>query len=155
MKMVTGLLCGRAVAAFATLWGRARAGVVAAMFVAIGLAGPVATGPAATIAVGAPQIAAASVAAAAMFSLAAAPAQAQTADVFGKAEAKASETIRFLFKMLRYLALAGIVGVIGLGFFGNLNWSWVAYIALGCLVVAVAPGFIDWLADNQFSNANL
>jgi hypothetical protein len=73
-------------------------------------------------------------------------------DPFGEADEKAAKLTNFIFKMLRYAALVGLAIVIGMGFFGNINWGTVFYIAAGCLVVAIAPALIDWLANSNFAN---
>jgi len=82
------------------------------------------------------------------------PALAQ-GDPFGEVDTKGRDFVTFVYKMLRWGALLGIAGAVALGFFGNLNWGTVFYIALGCVVVSIAPGIIDWLGNGQFSSPNL
>lgn len=78
-----------------------------------------------------------------------------TGDPFGEADKKAATITNFIYKMLRYAALIGLAVVIGMGFVGNMNWGSVFYIALGCLVIAIAPNLIDWLAGNNFTNNSI
>jgi len=127
----------------ARLFARLR-GALAAILVAAGLAGSAVPVQAPVAAVTAAIV------------LQAAPAQAaySSGDPFGDVDQKGSDFITFVYKMLRWGALLGIAGAVALGFFGNLNWGTVFYIALGCIVVSIAPGLIDWLGSGQFSSPN-